>query len=97
MIGRREEVSVQQAREAMHKQLKRPIVHPLMAERGLYRDIDVSCHVSQGTRADEHLLDEGVRVGNRRIEPRRRDFACTHARRRNAFLRRSAHTVLLRP
>src|SRR5437016_14447060 len=54
-----------------------------MAERGLYRDIDMSCHVSQGTRADEHLLDEGVRAGKRRIEPRRRDFACTHARRRN--------------
>src|SRR5260370_26797976 len=91
LIGRREEFSVQQTPEAVRKQLK------LMAERGLYRDIDMSRHVSQGTRADEHLLDEGVRAGKRRIEPRRRDFACTHARRRNAFLRRSGHTVLLRP
>src|SRR2546429_259961 len=90
-LGRREEVSVQRTPEAVRKQLK------LMAERGLYRDIDMSCHVSQGTRADEHLLDEGVRAGKRRIEPRRRDFACTHALRRNAFLRRSVHTVLLRP
>src|SRR6266481_8490123 len=89
LIGRREEFSVQQTPEAVRKQLK------LMIERGLYRDIDTSCHVSQGKRADEHLLDEGVRAGNRGTVPRRQDSACRHVRRQNAFLRRSGHTVLL--
>ena len=62
LIGRREEVSVQQTLGAVGKQLK------LMTERGLYRDIDMSCHVGQGTRAGECLRDEGVRAGNRRTE-----------------------------
>jgi hypothetical protein len=76
---------------AVRKQLK------LMIERGLYRDIDMSCHVSQETRAGERLPDEGVRVGNRGTVPRRQDSACRHVRRRSAFLRRSGHTVLLQP
>src|SRR5258708_39520929 len=55
------------------------------------------CHAAQvETRAGEHLQHEGVRSGKRRTEPRRRDFACRHVPRQNAFLRRSAHTVLLR-
>ena len=83
--------------EAVRKQLKRPIVQTLMTELGLYRDSDMSSPASPGTRAGEHLQDEGVRAGKWRIEPRRQDFACRDVRRQNAFLRRTAHTVLLRP
>jgi hypothetical protein len=60
------ELFEQQMLVTVRKQLKSLIAQILMAERALYRDIDMSCHVSQGTRADEHLLDEGVRVGKRR-------------------------------
>lgn len=91
LIGRPEEVSVQKTLEAVRKQLK------LMIERGLDRDIDMSCHVSQGTRAGERLPDEGVRAGKRRTERRCRGFACIRALQQSAFLRRSGRTVLQRP
>jgi hypothetical protein len=83
--------------EAVRKQLKSLVVRTPMAESVSCRDSDMSFHAGQETRAGERLPDEGVRAGKRRIEPRRRDFACTHARRRSAFLRRSGHTVLLQP
>ena len=50
-------------------------------------------HADQGTRAGEHLQNEGVRADKRSTAPRDRDLACIHVPQQSALLRRSAHTV----